>query len=190
MLVDVLLVFAVIFILYQLYSVLGHAPADDRATPSPKPKVATPPIITPENEIRKAVPNFDTQAFLQGASNAFSHIVHNFIKGDSAALKPWLEARLWQQYKKDIENRSQEQLTYDLAFFRHISTHLTKVFVKNKKIFVHVTFKSEQTLLLYKKKTLLEGDPDVSEILEDTWIFSHELHTENSIWRLHKTLDE
>ena len=190
MIVDVILIFVVVFIIYQLYVSLGHTPNTEKPSATTTFQKRKPPIITPKMQIQQHIQNFDEKAFMQGATNAFQHIVAAFTQGDLNLLKPWLESKLFQSYKTEIEQRKKSGLRYSLTFFRHISTTIVHTAVRARKVFITVRFRSEQSLVLYKNEKAIEGQQDISEILEDTWVFSHTLASKESVWFLHKTLEE
>ena len=190
MFIDFLLLLIVFFLCYQIYSVLGRTPADSNSPEKPrKTPSIKPPIITARAQIKKYIPSFDEHAFTLGATNAFEHIVKAFTEGNLTKLKPWLEPRLFRIYKANIEARAQKGLTYELAFFRHVATHIECTEVKAQQAFITVHFRSEQSLLLKKGTNILEGDKNITEVLEDAWVFSHSLKTSNAIWLLHKTVE-
>ena len=189
MIADVILFFVVAFIVYQLYNALGRTPTTQKSSQPSRTHRQEPPLLTPQAQIKQHVPNFDEKAFIQGATNAFSHIVSAFVQGDLDALKPWLEPKLFQQYKQEISERTRAQLAYELAFFRHIHTKFVEARVRGSRAFITVHFSSEQSLVLRKNKKVIEGNPDTTEFLEDTWIFSHALSSQESVWFLHKTLE-
>lgn len=186
MIVDVFLLFVIIFVVYQLYSVLGQSPSGT-TTQSKTRQDKKPPIITTTSQIRQHIPLFNEESFLAGATNAFEHIVKAFVTGDIDALAPLLEKDLFLRYKKDFEERIARNHTYSLTFFRHITTNIKNVSVQKKHVLLTVYFKSEQSLSLYKGKTLVEGDPERTEILEDCWVFSHPCRSSDSLWRLCST---
>lgn len=189
MIVDVILFCVVAFIVYQLYSTLGRTPTTQKPTRNTARSYSEPPLATPQAQIKQHIANFDEAAFIQGATNAFTHIVAAFIAGDLEGLKPWLEPKLFRQYKQEIAERNQAKLTYDLAFFRHIHTNLVRANIQGARALITVRFSSEQSLVLRKNKKIIEGCPETTEFLEDTWVFSHTLSSKDSVWFLHKTLE-
>jgi predicted lipid-binding transport protein (Tim44 family) len=114
-----ILIFAVVagVLLIRLWSVLGRRTGTERridpfAPPAPKAPVANSPFAPAakpgpilEGRAVRLDPNFDQQAFLAGARNAFTLIVNAFAAGDTEALRPLLSPDVFEQFASAIRAR-------------------------------------------------------------------------------------
>ena len=186
MMFDLLLLVVVLLLGYRLFSALGKNPTVIEAEKHGK-DVKKPPILTQEAEIKSYLPAFSEPIFMQGATKAFEHIVRGFTSGNLSSLDDLIDPAIMEHYKKVIQNRASKNIHCKLLFFRHISTKITSIRKETSKLFITLRFRSEQTLVLFDKNdTILEGNPDLSECLDDTWVFSCELPSSKPQWRLHK----
>ena len=135
----VILALVALFIGLRLYSVLGERtgheqpilkPADPegdaRLEPRATPRTAAPAMPSEPDELAylptagpgirallAADPAFDVARFLEGSKSAYRLILEAFWKGDLAAMKPFVDAHVYETFAGAVEQRSKDGLVLD-----------------------------------------------------------------------------
>ena len=206
------LIFAAIavFVILKLRSVLGTKTGEEKPFDSVRPQpreaakdtnvVSFPggrpdrkdadagpadPIVT---KIRAWDGDFDANAFLGGAKAAFELIVNAFARGDSAALKPLLDDKVFAGFEADIQARKAEGTTRELTLVRFADAKLERAEHRGNAIDVTVRFVTEQVNVTKDKAgAVIDGDPKRSETLTDLWTFTRDRTWRHPNWLLSDT---
>ena len=135
----VILALVALFIGLRLYSVLGERTgheqpilkpadpeADARLEPRAAPRTAAPAMPSEPDELAylptagpgirallAADPAFDVARFLEGSKSAYRLILEAFWKGDLAAMKPFVDAHVYETFAGAVEQRSKDGLVLD-----------------------------------------------------------------------------
>ena len=135
----VILALVALFIGLRLYSVLGERTgheqpilkpadpeADARLEPRATPRTAAPAMPSEPDELAylptagpgirallAADPAFDVARFLEGSKSAYRLILEAFWKGDLAAMKPFVDAHVYETFAGAVEQRSKDGLVLD-----------------------------------------------------------------------------
>ena len=137
--VIVVLALVALFIGLRLYSVLGERtgheqqqpilkPADPEAIVEPRVTrpVAAQPTISDGSDLAylptagpgvrallAADPSFDVARFLEGAKSAYQMVLEAYWKGDSAALRPFVDDHVYETFTGAIQQREKDGLVLD-----------------------------------------------------------------------------
>jgi predicted lipid-binding transport protein (Tim44 family) len=206
------LIFAAIavFVILKLRSVLGtktgeEKPFDTMRPPprepakdanvvsfpgarSDKKDAETGPVDPVVAKIRGWDGDFEPNAFLGGAKAAFELIVAAFAKGDSAALKPLLDDKVFAGFDADIRDRQAAGLTRETTLVRFVDARLERAEHRGNIVDVTVRFVTEQVSVTKDKSgAVVEGDPKRSEALTDLWTFTRDRTWRHPNWLLSDT---
>ncbi len=135
----IILALVALFIGLRLYSVLGERtgheqpilkPADPEADTriEPQPHARTTSSLSPAEPdelaylpmagpgvraLLAADPSFDVARFLEGSKSAYRMILESFWKGDVEAMKPYVDAHVFDTFAAAVEQRKKDGLVLD-----------------------------------------------------------------------------
>ena len=135
--------------------------------------------------------NVDEEAkkqFLKGADVAYEQIIVAFANGDKKLLKSLLGKEMYNDFSEVIDERKQKQHKYETTFIGIKSSKVLE-FKKIENIYkVTVNFVSEIiTCIKDKNNKTIEGNPDVIKTVNDVWIFSKNMWSQDPTWYLVET---
>lgn len=189
----------VLFVLYKLYSVLGKdvgfkkSPAktanqaklsrkdikerqakkeelEDEEAEEEEP-IFTGPAASGLTEIYQADKNFSSNAFMNGAKEAYEMLVEAFNKGDRDTIRPFLDDIVYAVWDEEITRREKEKET-PLEFSQIRVMEVEEASIKDGIARISVRFDAE----------LIEGSREhrTSEI----WVFRRDVTKSNPNWIL------
>jgi predicted lipid-binding transport protein (Tim44 family) len=135
--------------------------------------------------IRAADPEFSPDGFLGGARGAFEMIVAAYAAGDVGALKPLLNAEVFERFRAAVEQRRKagEKLETTLVGIR--SASLVEAELADKLASVTVKFVSEQVNVTRDSSgKVVEGDPARVATVTDIWTFQRNVRSRDPNWVL------
>lgn len=207
----IILLIAVVLLFMRLKNVLGTRPENSKPTPLSEESAAkifdiimqenernakqqaqdiTPPQdLSPlEQEIAK-IPNFNTDAFLNGAKRAFEIIITAFAKGDTQTLEGLVSPKLIKKFQEILHQRQTDGISAETDLIGFNNTEITDVKLgKNNIVKIAVKFVTEQVNLLKNKQDeVIEGDENFVQTITDVWTFEHCLTSTNPNWILIST---
>lgn len=135
-------------------------------------------------EVRKIDANFSLKKFLDGAKKAFEMILTAFAENDKEKLKLLLDDKIYQQFLKEIDKRTQNQVNLNLTLVSLPIVEIRDVKLVGRKISIDVFYNSQQiTILKNQNNEIIEGNPSQIDNVEDIWRFEKELGGKQS-WLL------
>jgi predicted lipid-binding transport protein (Tim44 family) len=167
---------------------------DDKTLKAKKPepdaymaKVSDEQIISVVGAIKARDPVFLATHFLEGAKAAFEMVFDAFSRGDTDTLKFLLDARLFQEFKEALAERSHDG-----------KVETTLISVKAKDIIaaeiignlarLTVKFASEQvTVTRDAENEIVGGDASLIHAIDDEWVFERDITSKNPNWKVIET---
>ena len=216
MTVIVILALVALFIGLRLYSVLGERtgheqqpilkPADQDARVHPP--VAQPPAAVPSADnsadlafvplagpgvraILAADPSFDVARFLEGAKAAYRLILESFWKGDLAALKPHVDAHVYDTFADAVEQRAKDGFTLDNRLVTIEQAVISEATMERSVAILTVRFEAD--IAAITRNSAGEGVAgSMSDAVQtrDLWTFRRDLATSDPNWLLIETDEE
>lgn len=140
--------------------------------------------------IRGIDPNFDADAFLDGASGAFGMIVTGFAAGDRALLKTLLAPDLFTAFEGAISAReaANETQRTEITSLRELT--LTEADLRGTVASVTVRFVSDQINQSRDAAGQVVAGTDVPTETVDFWSFERDLRGTDPTWLLVATRSE
>ena len=170
------------FILFRLFSVLGtrtgheqrhdlealrrKAPSSDAQNETDedmrRDREAPPkPVSTNARLLREADPEFDEQAFLNGASSAYEMIVEAFTAGDLHSIRAYLGDTVYEAFKSAIAARNEAGHMADLKFVGIDHAAIVDSSVDDGWMKAVTEFSSNQVRVTRDKDgNVIDGDPN------------------------------
>lgn len=205
----ILLALVSVFLIFRLYSILGQkhdkeekfnyknwiidklpeeleAPA--KRLPQNKPSLT---LDTQDKElaqIQTYYPEFDKAHFLQGCQIAFEQIITAFGKGDLKTLESLLAPSLYSTFAQIIQMREEQGHTQETSLIAIKSVNITSARIEGTKILIDVKIVSEQVNVTRdQNNTIIEGDDNYIDTIEDCWTFSRNINASEPHWFLYAT---
>jgi predicted lipid-binding transport protein (Tim44 family) len=171
-------------VLFRLYMILGRRTGAEPA-PAPPRAVAAPPALEPPAsagagglvDIQLADRDFDTEAFLKGARNAYETIIRAFEAGDRAALTPLLSPEVRAAFDREIDART--SVSQGAASFLRLD---------DAKI-VGATLEGRHAEITLSFTAAFAGD-EGARTINDVWTFARDLSAADPNWTLVATSGE
>jgi predicted lipid-binding transport protein (Tim44 family) len=163
--------------------------AETRAKAYP---VTDPAVTTGLLEIAKLDPEFDPQAFVDGAGRAYEMIVSAFAEGNRRMLKDLLSKDVFEGFSSAIGDRESREETLDQQFVGIKKSEIVEAEVKGGVAMVTIRFASELISAIRDKAgEVISGDAQKIKDVTDIWTFSRDISTakarSNPNWRLMAT---
>ena len=141
--------------------------------------------------IKKEVYEFDDSAkkeFLKGAQIAYETIITSLASGKISEIKSLLNKDVYNLFNDAIKERSTKQIKNETTFIGINSAEIKNHSQSNDLLEVSVNFVSELiTCIKDKDNKIISGDPKKIKRVNDTWIFSRNIKSQNPNWQLIKT---
>lgn len=216
MTVIVILALVALFIGLRLYSVLGERtgheqqpilkPADQDARVHPP--VAQPPAAAPSPDnsadlafvplagpgvraILAADPSFDVARFLEGAKAAYRLILESFWKGDLAALKPHVDAHVYDTFADAVEQRAKDGFTLDNRLVTIEQAVISEATMERSVAILTVRFEADIAAITRNSAgEVVAGSMSDAVQTRDLWTFRRDLATSDPNWLLIETDEE
>lgn len=159
-----------------------------------QPKPLPLPVLAPESlagcleYLRRRDAAFDEKQFLKNARGAFTMIVGAFAKGDLASLKTLLGPEVYTAFSKAVEVRQQAGQRLETKILDIKDAELLRAKMDGDVARLTVRFTSHQNNTTYDSaNTLIEGNPDSREEVEDVWTFARNVAQKDPSWHLVET---
>lgn len=207
-----ILVFAMVagFLLLRLHRVLGRRTGHERPPPEPvadgdergdtvvamrehrdTDRVPADTGAAGLTQIRIADPNFNDEAFLEGARAAFEMILSAFAMGDKRQLKPLLSDPVFEQFAAEIDRRDKNGYKLDTTLVSIILADIVDARVEKREAQITVKLITEQINVTHDANDkVVEGDPSRVEKITDLWTFARDTRSSDPNWRLIETRSE
>ncbi len=141
--------------------------------------------------VKKEVYEFDDDAkkeFLKGAQIAYETIITSFASGKISEIKTLLNKDVYNSFNEAIKERSTKELKNETTFIGINSAEIKEHNQSNDLLEVSVNFISEIiTCIKDKENKIISGDPQKIKRVNDTWMFSRNIRSQNPNWQLVKT---
>ncbi|MBY0322045.1 MAG: Tim44/TimA family putative adaptor protein [Reyranella sp.] len=170
--------------------------------PAPRPSLATsgpggiratvlPTAAPGVAAIRAADPSFEPIGFTAGARAAFTAIVEAFAKGDTAALRPLLDAPTFASFEAAIRGRIERKEKAETTLIGFEASDISAAELQGTNASVTVRFVSEQINVLRNADSqIIDGNPNEVQKVIDLWTFRRDTKSSDPNWLLVKTESE
>jgi predicted lipid-binding transport protein (Tim44 family) len=214
--VIVILALVAVFIGLRLYSVLGERtgheqqpilkPADPEAVV--EPRMTQPSVVQPAasdggdmaflptagpgvRALLAADPSFDVAHFLEGAKSAYQMILESYWKGDLAALKPHVDAHVYEAFASSVEQRGKDGLVLDNRLVAIDQALITAASVERDVAEVTVRFEADIAAVTRNAAgEVVAGSLSDAVQTRDLWTFKRQLASRDPNWLLIETDEE
>jgi predicted lipid-binding transport protein (Tim44 family) len=213
----VILALVALFIGLRLYSVLGERTghekpilkpadpeADARLEPSATPHSAAPAMPSEPDELAflptagpgvrallAADPAFDVARFLEGSKSAYRLILEAFWKGDLAAMKPFVDAHVYETFAGAVEQRSKEGLVLDNRLVAIDQALIAGVELDRSVALVTVRFEADIAAVTRNAQgEVVAGSLSDAVQTRDRWTFRRDISSRDPNWLLVETDEE
>ena len=141
--------------------------------------------------IRAADPTFEPTGFAGGARAAFTTIVESFAKGETAALKPLLDAQTFASFDAAIRGRNERHEKAETALIGFEASDIAAAELQGSFAQVTVRFVSEQINVVRNADgQIADGNPNEVQKVVDLWTFRRDTKSSDPNWLLIKTESE
>jgi predicted lipid-binding transport protein (Tim44 family) len=141
--------------------------------------------------IRTADPTFEPISFTGGARSAFSTIVEAFARGDSAALRPLLDAPTFASFDQEIRARASRREKHETTLIGFGASDISAAELQGGDAVVTVRFISEQIQATRDADgQIVDGNPNEVVKAVDLWTFRRNTKSSDPNWLLTKTESE
>jgi predicted lipid-binding transport protein (Tim44 family) len=214
--VIIILALVALFIGLRLYSVLGErtgheqqpilkpADPDARVDSRPAPPSAAPqasgdagdmaflPTAGPGvRAILAADPTFDVARFLEGAKSAYRMILEAFWKGELDALKPHVDAHVYETFESAVEQRKKDGLTLDNRLVAIDQALIAEATVERSVALVTVRFEADIAAITRNAEgEVVAGSLSDAVQTRDLWTFRRDISSRDPNWQLVETDEE
>ena len=139
------------------------------------------------NEIKKIESSFGVNEFIDNSKKAFEYILGSYSKNNLKALEPLLEKKIFQIYKKEIDNRLKKKEIFEITIIGIKDPKIVSAKVVNNIAEIIVEYNSEQVQVLKDANNkIIEGDTNQILNIEENWTFSRKLKSKSPNWSLIK----
>jgi predicted lipid-binding transport protein (Tim44 family) len=176
-------------------------PKDDKVIPLPRAREMPARHIGRENvmagvtpgsmlalgleQIRQADSSFDADGFVSGAKVAHEMIARAFAEGDRIALKPLLEADVYQSFDMAITARERSGHKIDFSFVGLKSAKVEDAGLRGRIAEVTVRFVSELISATRDAAgAVIDGAAGVVREVTDVWTFARDTRSSDPNWKL------
>ena len=196
-----------VFLVMRLKSVLGtktglekkpepvfRSKSDDEAAPSAQPEPMEEEAFAPGDPIGEAVaqmrevePDFNAEAFADGARRAYEMLLMAFENGDKATLETYLSPDVYQGFAAAIDERADEGLTVDARFVGVRDARIVgaRFDAEDQIAEIDMRFVGELiTVVRDAEHRIVEGDPNEVRRETDTWTFGRKMGAPDPNWLL------
>jgi predicted lipid-binding transport protein (Tim44 family) len=141
--------------------------------------------------IRAADPSFDPIVFAGGARAAFSAIVEAFARGDTATLRPLLDAPTFASFEAQIRARAERREKHETTLIGFEASDIAAAELRDTIALVTVRFISEQIHVTRNAEgQVADGNPNEVVKAVDLWTFRRDTKSSDPNWVLMKTESE
>lgn len=168
-----------------------QAPRPGAAGPGAIRATVLPAAMAGVAAIRAADPSFDAFGFAGGARAAFTAIVEAFAKGDTAALKPLLDAQTYGSFEAAIRAREAKKEKIETTLIGFEASDIAAAELQGTIATVTVRFVTEQINATRNADGMIaDGNPNEVQRVIDLWSFRRDVQSRDPNWLLVKTESE
>jgi predicted lipid-binding transport protein (Tim44 family) len=213
----VILALVALFIGLRLYSVLGERtgheqpilkPADPEAEtrlePRTTPRASAPAMPSEPDELAylptagpgirallAADPSFDVARFLEGSKAAYRLILEAFWKSDLAAMKPFVDAHVYETFAAAVEQRTKDGLVLDNRLVAIDQALFAGAEVERSVALVTVRFEADIAAVTRNAAgEVVAGSLSDAVQTRDRWTFRRDISSHDPNWLLVETDEE
>lgn len=213
----VILALVALFIGLRLYSVLGERTgheqpilkpadpeADARLEPRPAARAAAPAMPSEPDELAylptagpgirallAADPGFDVARFLEGSKAAYRLILEAFWKGDLAAMKPFVDAHVYETFAGAVEQRTKDGLVLDNRLVAIDQSLIAGAELDRSVALVTVRFEADIAAVTRNAAgEVVAGSLSDAVQTRDRWTFRRDVSSRDPNWLLVETDEE
>ncbi len=147
------------------------------------------PLITGIKQLQAVDSRFTQESFLTEMRGNFEVIIRSFVQGTKDTLQPLLVPSLYKLYEKEINSLKKQELLGELDFFRLVGATIQDISVAEGIAKIKVHFVSDQTQLRKDKSgTVVEGDPNAIDRINEVWVVEKNLGAKETAWKLAEIL--
>jgi predicted lipid-binding transport protein (Tim44 family) len=213
----VILALVALFIGLRLYSVLGERTgheqpilkpadpeADARMEPRAAPRAATATVASEPDDLAylptagpgvrallAADPTFDVARFLEGSKAAYRMILEAFWKGDVEAMKPYVDAHVFETFAGAVEQRTKDGLALDNRLVAIDQTLIAGAEIDRNVALVTVRFEADIAAVTRNAAgEVVAGSLSDAIQTRDRWTFRRDISSRDPNWLLVETDEE
>ena len=193
------------FLSYRLFTVLGtkgghepeerdrpvlapvanERPRDSAETAQSEKPLPPKPVPAWAASIREDDPDFDPQAFTEGAKAAYEMIVTAFADGDLREVAPYVDPSVRKAFEVAIDGRQGAGQTMSVEFVGIESATVVNAERESAHHEVTVDFRSDQIRVTRDAAgEVIDGDPNRIDAVKDRWTFSRPVTSSDPNWTL------
>jgi predicted lipid-binding transport protein (Tim44 family) len=177
-------------------------PLPTAAPPAPRPSLSTtgpggiratvlPAATAGIAAIRAVDPSFEPLSFTEGARAAFTTIVESFARGDTATLRPLLDAATFASFEAAIRGRAERKEKAETTLIGFEASDMAAASMQDTYAVVTVRFVSEQINVVRNAEgQIIDGNPNEVQKVIDLWTFRRDTKSSDPNWLLIKTDSE
>jgi predicted lipid-binding transport protein (Tim44 family) len=213
----VILALVALFIGLRLYSVLGERtgheqpilkPADPEADTRIEPRAAartsaSVPASEPDElaylpmagpgvrALLAADPTFDVSRFLEGSKAAYRMILESFWKGDIEAMRPYVDAHVFETFSAAVEQRTKDGLVLDNRLVSIDQALIAASELERNVALVTVRFEADIAAVTRNSAgEVVAGSMSDAVQTRDCWTFRRDISSRDPNWLLVETDEE
>ena len=136
-------------------------------------------------------PDFDPEAFVEGAKSAYEMIVLAFAEGDRKTLKSLLSKEVYEGFISAIKDREQRSETVKSTFVGINKADIIQAEMKGRDAHVTMRIVSQLITATYDNAgAVIDGDAEAVGEVNDVWTFSRDTRSRDPNWKLIATESE
>ena len=183
----VLLAIVAGIIILRLRSVLGKG-AEDSAIRAKRTSVVEAQFEdVHSNKVEENInlKEFKEETFLKGAQAAYEMIVNAFAAADKTTLKDLTSSEVFKNFVSVLDERKNKKYVNQFTFIGIKKAKIENIDKKGTFYTVKTRFISEIiSCVKDKDNNIVEGSPEEIQTVNDVWIFSRDLNSEDPTWHL------
>jgi len=183
----VLLAIVAGIIILRLRSVLGKGAEDNaiRAKHSAVVEAQFEDVHLNKVEENINLKEFKEETFLKGAQAAYEMIVNAFAAADKRTLKDLTSSEVYKNFVGVLDERKNKKYVNQFTFIGIKKAKIENIDKKDTFYTVKTRFISEIiSCIKDKDNNIVEGSPEEIQTVNDVWIFSRDLNSEDPTWHL------
>ena len=135
--------------------------------------------------IRRIDPQFDPDAFIDGAGHAYEMIVGAFAAGDKFTLKGLLDEPVYNGFTQAIDQRNAAGQTQESHFAKIKGAEIREVQLRGSTAEITVRFASDMiTVTRDQRGAVVAGHPHDAREVVDLWTFARDMKDRDPNWLL------
>jgi predicted lipid-binding transport protein (Tim44 family) len=183
----VLLAIVAGIIILRLRSVLGKGAEDSaiRAKHTSVVEAQFEDVHSNKVEENINLKEFKEETFLKGAQAAYEMIVNAFAAADKTTLKDLTSSEVFKNFVSVLDERKNKKYVNQFTFIGIKKAKIENIDKKGTFYTVKTRFISEIiSCVKDKDNNIVEGSPEEIQTVNDVWIFSRDLNSEDPTWHL------